>query len=465
MKNIRKNALFLWPVCTAVALALTGCSGTVTPAATPVSADAKSAVQLRLGDAPLDRVLAFELTVSSVTLTDASGTTTSILKSPTEVELTHLAGTFEPLSFESVPQGTYTRATIIIGSPDLTYIDPGTGLIVETHPALATNTATIPFPSGGIAVGSGPTSLNFDFNLASSLAFDASNNVTVTPVFTVSAVTVPSSSQEQDTDNGEVEDVSGPVVSTTVSTLVISSEESGIQLSFATDVHTSYEGVSGLSSIKSGEIVKIDASTNTDGSFLAKKIEIEDDQTNGLEAQGIVTSVVGVPAVSFKVLVQDEASSAPSSSQPALGTEVAVMVSGSTTYGANVDHAEMDGLPFAPVFDGNTLAPAQRVETDADSPNATALVAKKVRLQQQSLFGIVSAYAVSNGRGSFTLTLPTDSIFAKLTHLTTVTVYQQPKSKLKNTPSVNNGDSLRVRGLLFLDGTQYRLVASHLNKP
>lgn len=465
MQNLRQNALFLWTVCLAVAIALTGCSGSVTSAATAGSLVAKSVVQVRLGDAPLDRVLAFEITVMSVTLTDASGATTSVLKSPTEVELTHLAGTFEPLSFESLPQGTYTRATITVASPDLTYINPLTGLIVETHPTLAATTATVSFPSGGIAVGSGPTSLNFDFNLANSLAFDASNNVTVTPVFAVSAATVASNLQEQDTDNGEVEGVSGAVVSTTGSTIVISSEESGIQLSIVTDANTSYEGVGGLSSIKSGEIVQIDASTNTDGSFLAKKIEIEDDQTNGLEAQGIVTSVAGIPTASFKVLVQDEASSAPAGSQPALGTEVAVTVSGNTAYDANVDHAEMDGLPFTPVFDGNTLAPAQRVETDVDSPNATALLARRVRLQQQSLSGIVSAYNVSNGRGSFTLTLASDSMFAKLTGLTTVTVYQQPKSLLKNISSINNGDSLMVRGLLFLAGTQYRLVASHLVKP
>lgn len=466
MTKFRQYTQLLCPVLTASAVALTGCSGNILPTATAAgSPAAKSAVQVRLGDAPVDKVLAFEITVSSVTLTNASGVTTSVLSSPTQVELTHLAGTFEPLTFQSVPQGTYTQATITVASPDLTYIDPGTGLIVETHPALANAVATVPFGSGGIAVGSGSTSLNFDFNLASSLAFDASNNVTVTPVFAFSATTVASDPRQQDTKDGEVEDVSGPVISTTASTIVINSEESGIQLSFATDANTSYKGVAGLASIKAGEIVQIDASTQPDGSFLAKKIEIENDQSNGLEAQGIVTSVVGIPATSFKVLVQDEASSAPSSSQPALGTEVVVTVSGSTTYDANVDHAEVDGLPFTPVFDGNTLAPAQRVETDVDSANTTALLAKRVRLQQQSLSGTVSGYTVSNGRGAFTLTLATDSIFAKLSGLTTVTIYQQPTTNLNDVGSINNGDSLRVRGLLFLNSTQYSLVASHVMKP
>jgi hypothetical protein len=87
-----------------------------------------------------------------------------------------------------------------------------------------------------------------------------------------------------------------------------------------------------------------------------------------------------------------------------------------------------------------------------------------VKLQQQSLSGIVSGYTVNNnGQGSFTLTLASDSMFAKLTGLTTITVYQQSTTKLKNISSINNGDTLRVRGLLF-GGAQYRMVASHILK-
>ena len=48
-------------------------------------------------------------------------------------------------------------------------------------------------------------SVNFDFNVAASLVFDASSNVTVLPTFTVSALTVASNQQDQDTDDGEVE--------------------------------------------------------------------------------------------------------------------------------------------------------------------------------------------------------------------------------------------------------------------
>jgi Domain of unknown function (DUF5666)/Domain of unknown function (DUF4382) len=426
-----------------------------------------TAVQVRIGDAPVDKVLAFELTINSITLTKADGTTKSVLSSPTEVELTHLAGTFEPLTLNNISQGTYTKATITVASPDVTYIDAGTGLIVEKHPTLTTSTVTVTFPNGGLTFGSASTSLNFDFNLANSLVFDASNNVTVTPVFTVSAVSVASNqqeqdNQEQDNDDGQVEDEHGTVVSVNGSTIVIATGKS--DLSFLTNSNTTYDGVGGLSGIQVGATVQIDAETQSDGSLLAKKIEIENNQNNSLDAEGIVTSVTGKPAVSFKVLVQNEVCAAPSGSKPALGSEVVVTVLGSTTYKINVDHNDLTNLPFTPVFNGNTISPAQRVETDVDSPNTTAVLAKRVKLQQQSLSGTVSGYTVTNGRGSFTLTLSSDSMFAKLSGLTTVTVYQQSATKLKNIASINNGDAIRVRGLLFLDGTQYRLVASHVLK-
>ncbi len=461
MNRIRQYALLFGPAFATAVVTLSGCSGS---APIPVNPAAKSAVQVRIGDAPVDKVLAFELTVTSITLTDAAGATTNVLSSPTEVELTHLAGTFEPLTLNSITQGTYTKAVITVASPDVTYIDPGTGLIMEKHPTLTTPTATVTFPSGGLTVGSSATSINFDFNLANSLVFDASNNVTVTPVFTVSSVTVASNQQDQDTDDGNVEGVKGAVVSVSGSTIVIATEKSGIQLSFSTNASTTYDGVSGLSGIQAGEIVQIDARTQSDGSLMATKIEIENAQNNSLDAAGIVTSVTGTPAVSLKLLVQGQVSSAPSGSKPVLGSEISVTLLDSTTYKINADHNDLSNLPFTPVFNGRTIAPAQRVETDVDSPNTLAVLANKVKLQQQSLSGTASGYTATNGHGSFILTLGSDSMFAKLTGLTTITVYQQSATKLKNISSMNNGDTMRVRGLLFLDGTQYRMVASHILK-
>lgn len=443
-------------------LLLSGCAGS--GSSNPTVAGAKSAVQVRMGDAALDNVLALELTVNSVTLTDASGANVSVLSSPTEIELTHVAGVFEPLVLNSVPQGAYTKATVTVSAPDITYIDAATGQIVEKHPTLASSTAVVSFPGGSASIGSGSNSLNFDFSVPHSVTIDSSSNVTITPTFVASIVNIPST--DQDTESGETEDIEGVVVSNNGQSLVISPEESGGKLTFATDGNTSYQGVSSLNGISVGELVQIDAITQADGSFLASEIELQDAQNNSLEAEGLVTSVVGSPAATFNVLVQDEASASPASSQPALGSQMTVSATPSTVYKINHEHVSLDNLPFVPVFSGSTIAPVQRVEAVADLANATALVAQEVELQQQTLSGQVSNYQLgSNGQASFTMTVGSGSVFAHLAGQTTITVYQQTKTKLQDMTSIANGDSVCVRGLLLLDGTQYRLVASHIMKP
>ena len=72
--------------------ALTGCSSTSTA---PQMRTAS--VQFKVGDDPADEALALEITIQSVVLNSSSGSTPNVLSAPVDFELTHLAGTFEPL--------------------------------------------------------------------------------------------------------------------------------------------------------------------------------------------------------------------------------------------------------------------------------------------------------------------------------------------------------------------------------
>ena len=60
---------------------------------------------LQTGDAANDQIAKFELTISSVILTGASGTpdTANLLSGSAEVEFSHQAGAFEPLTLAHVP--------------------------------------------------------------------------------------------------------------------------------------------------------------------------------------------------------------------------------------------------------------------------------------------------------------------------------------------------------------------------
>ena len=86
-------------------------------------------LNVNMGDSPTDSVVSFEIDVTSIVLTGAGGSV-PVLSKPAEIELTHLAGTVEPLAVMDVPAGTYTGATITISSAEATVIN-GSGMPVE----------------------------------------------------------------------------------------------------------------------------------------------------------------------------------------------------------------------------------------------------------------------------------------------------------------------------------------------
>ena len=437
-------------------LVAAGCGGGSSQTVQPLSA-----VQIKLHDAPADNVVAFEITVNSVVLTDSNGNSVSVLPSPAEIELAHLAGTMEPLALSNIPQGTYSSAVITVASPEATFINPATGQLMEKNATLASNTATITF-NPALTLGNGVTSINFDFNLANSVSIDASNNVSVTPSFTVATATV-AAEDAQHEDDGEIEDMAGAVASVSANSFSISTLQNSQQLTFAVNSSTQFDGIGSLSALTKGMIVQVNAVTQPDNSLLAKSVEVEVDSSDGLEAAGLVTQVSGSPATQFSMVVQDEAASSPMA--PPLGSPLTVSITSATTFGMNSDNVDVSNLPFTPLFDATTLSKGQSVEADDTTASNGTVTASQVKLHSQALVGTVSAYAQSGQQAQFVLTLSANSAFALLTGSNTVTVFQQAGTELSEGVAVANGSTVRVRGLLFLDAGSYKLVAGKIGMP
>ena len=91
---------------------------------------------------------------------------------------------------------------------------------------------------------------------------------------------------------------------------------------------------------------------------------------------------------------------------------------------------------------------------DPDSSNAGYLQPRMIELQEQTISGQVLNYVFDAGTqtGTFTLTVA-DSAPIKILNsgLTSITVRQISQTYLRNTPTFVNGDSVKVRGLLFVD--------------
>lgn len=90
------------------------------------------------------------------------------------------------------------------------------------------------------------------------------------------------------------------------------------------------------------------------------------------------------------------------------------------------------------------------------------LTATLLRLEQQALRGTVSGYSASGSQATFTFALPVDSAFARLTGVSVVTVYRQAGTQLRGLTAVGDGANVVVRGLLFFDGSAFRLVAARI---
>lgn len=451
----------LWLVL-AAALACTSCSGGNNAMSTSSGSSAimhSAMVTVNIGDDPDDQVAALEITISSISLTNSSGTAVPVLTTPVEIELRHLAGTFQPIVLTSVPAGTYTQANIQLSSAKITALNPATGQLVTQNITVPSTPISIKFASP-LTLTTLAATVNLDFNLASSVSIDASGNFTFTPTIVATVAMVPSSmGDEDDAENGEVEDIVGTISGTSGTSFTIMLGQQ--TLTFATNSSTEFEGISGFSALTKGMIVQVRAVTQSDGTLLATKVEAEDqdENENDVEAQGLVVSTTGSPVTQFAMVVRDHSGD---DAMSPLGKTLTVNVAGTTQFKIDTDSIDLTNLSFTPLFDATALMKGQNVETEGAVSNAT-VTANKVRLKQQALTGTVSGFTQNGNAATFTLTVPTSSVFAMLAGQSTVTVFQQPSTRTRIT--VANGATVEVRGLLFFTSGKFNLVAGRILQP
>src|SRR5438270_5385075 len=125
-----------------------------------------SAAVVNISDAPSDRLIELEITVDSIVLTKSDNSTVTVLAAPRKIEVTHLAGTNEPLTLSAIPQGTYISASIAVSSPEVTFINNAGQPVEKENPGFATS-VTVPI-SPALVVGAAPVVLTFDLNAKNS---------------------------------------------------------------------------------------------------------------------------------------------------------------------------------------------------------------------------------------------------------------------------------------------------------
>jgi len=472
----RKSALHKSATTTAIACltlslasTLTACGGgsnsttTSNPSPTPA---AKTAVQVNIGDSPADWMLAFSMNVTSMSLTGSNGSV-SVVSSSTPMEMTHLMGTMQPLAMLSAPQGTYSGASITIGSATVMYMDPTTKAAVQ---------ATIPGPmtanvsfSSPITVGSTPMAMGFDLDLANSVTGSAGGTLSMNPVF---HVTSGMQGSTLDPSGGGIQQMMGSVSSVSGSGFSMTSMQAAQSFAFTTNSSTVFDGTS-MGSMSSGMLVIVDATMQSDGSMLATKIRSMMG-SGGAMGGGVITAVTGQPPTQLTMVMQNGAGTGMMASDFAAG--VTINLSGSTTYEIDDDNMDMSGLPFTPVFDASHVYVGQSVMPISSGgmmsgsgggmmgggSMAGTMTASSLELAPQGLSGTVATAISSGSATNFMLTLPSDSAFTTMTGATSVTVYQQTGTAVVGTSPIASGSTVHAFGLLFFDGGKWKMVASRM---
>lgn len=453
-----------------------GCGGhssaTLSPTPTPTPVGTTS-TQLRIGDAPADKVLSFEVTIASPIVATISGSSTpvNITVGNNRLELSHMAGKLEALGVINIPQGTYTSAQFTITNPEMVYLDASNA--VTKLQGSPTQTITVDF-NPPVTIGSAPGLVNVDISIANSLATDASGNITgfnfTSSSFTITTNAIGPQNGQQEDDNGEMEDVTGLVTAVNAPNFTLHVGQSGADLVFTTDANTQFsDGVTDLASTLN-KIVKVEGVTRGDGTLYAKEVEGIENET-GAEMEGLITAVTGLPATSFTLMAQDGVGSGIDGTKVGDTFTIDVSALADSKYTVDLGNCDTSNLQIGGVdfpFDSSHIKPGQRVEvetTTAVPPANGTIIADKVKLQQRALTGTVSNFVAGTGNAAtFDLTVPTDSHFAVLSGETVVHVFQQPGTH-NTVGTIADGATVRVRGIPFWTGTTFNMLARRITAP
>jgi hypothetical protein len=426
---------------------------TPAPSPTPTPAPAFTSAQIRLGDAPANRVIGFEVTFgpSPLLVTLSTGQSVSLVVQNNRWELSHMAGKMEPLSIQSFPEGIVTSIQIPLSDPEVTYLD-NLGA-VHTFSGAPSQTVTVNL-SPPLTIGSNPAIVTVDLNVASTLTFDPAGAVTAIAfsgsTFTFGTKAIAAEAEQQD-DNGEIEGVTGKVTLVNGSSFQLDAGQGAAAITFVTDGTTKLENAVTLASLLN-QIVKVEGFTQADGSLFAKEVEkVASD--SGSEFEGVIIDEDGPPLSSnppsIRVLVQDGNGNGMGPS--IIGQSFLVAIDSSKFSNYTIDWGKIVNVGGS--FNGREISPGQRVEVELPGgiPALGVMtdVPVEIKLEQQAINGQVKNFTPGiGGAAEFDLNLPPDSFITLLTKVTSAHVFVKPETDMK-VQAIANDDTIRVRGLLF----------------
>jgi Domain of unknown function (DUF4382) len=348
-------------------------------------------------DAPVSSVVGFNITINSITLNNSTGTVLA-LSTPTAVDFGRLMGLRSLLAFNTIPEGTYTSATIAFAAsnpaPLISYVNLSTNppSVEELTGSLNQATVTVPFPSGAplVVTNNGLVGLHMDFDLRDSLAIDSNNQMTgaINPVVTVQAV---SASDEL----GQITEFTGNVVSLNQSgNSFLLQGPYGFEETIDVNSNTQYNGSNSLSTLLPNAIVSLVGTVQADGSILASGVELITTDQAFISGRVLAVNPVSGPVESVTMWVGEE-----------LGTSSVIPVDSVETINlngvSNYDVCFFDNFLTQMLFNETTIVIGQRIFVGGTVAGG-AFTPDMVSLRRQGVVGALVANSVNitGGTGS-----------------------------------------------------------------
>lgn len=452
---------------------LAGCGGSNQPPK-PVPGQSTNVVVLLTSTAN-DKLTQFDMAITSVSLSDSAGNTVSLFNKPFIqngatglTEFMRLNGASQPLAAGSVPQGTYTSASIKVASCQFAVADVVSGGLVTSLDAQGlcgqgTGNTTVNLPAP-ITVSGQAMALSFNLQVPQSYTLSPANAYTISPVFTLTPVAI--SPNPSNDSNGKITGLAAQITSVNAAgNSFVAQTADGTSLTMSSNSSTQFQGATGLAALAAGTLVNLDSVIQPNGTLLATRLE--------LESPAAVTSDLFLPLSPASPL--GSTISQPLECFPAPGTapvcNSAYFFNNSTVSHISGQMSNLPTLPFTPVFNSSSFVLGQSVSVASNTTQlgSGGMLATDVTLEPQTLNGTVSAVSNISGFAVYTVTIaPYHAIpvtqhlaalgpFSTIPNPTTVTIYADANTQQLQAGPIGPGSLLRFRGLLFNDNGTLRM--------
>jgi Domain of unknown function (DUF5666) len=437
-------------------------------------------VALLLTSTANDQLTEFDVAINTVQLIDQAGRAITLYSYNNQVrqpaEFMRLNGASEPLAIATVPQGVYTSAAVATDGCQFTVVRFGppsqgqpntlnTEIYAQGLCGQGTGQTTVNLPSPITVSGS---TMALSLNLQASQSYTLTGTgagaaYTISPVFSLAPSAIsPSPTNDQ---NGKIVGVDAQVTSIGANGSAFAVQTiSDVPLSLNSNSNTVFQGISGVSSLSTGELVNVDFAIQSDGSLLATRVEVDDPSASGefvgpwLAYTGNADVFIIEPVTCYHL--PDNAA-----------CDSVIRFTNTTTFGISGQVNNLQNLPFTPSFSSSPVMlganfstyPTGARDSQGEPYSANVIV------RPQTINGTVTSMSTTNGFSVYTVALaPYDLIPtlqdylvlpspSQLSPPSSVVVYADSNTQLLNSGPIAQGSLLRFRGLIFDDNGTARM--------